>query len=615
MSESKVNPLPDLILDHKSMMADRSSLTTSPFIQHRSSSNKRASEHAAFSPSAFLCPVARHSASPPTRKEKLHLPGFPIVLLITEPGPFKMDEGPPNTEGGPLRTEDGPPMLPRTECWCPARTEPPNPKTELGAPLITEPGPRIECWPSTLPGAPRTEFGLPKPGWLKPPGAAEAGVWAPNSSKMSGGTAMEHVSSAPHGNEEQAITYLTQFVQSPVKNEEDIKKREDSIIELGSMLARNKRTHELRHMIEVTRPFLIELGKAKAAKMVELVEESIEWATGQNRNFLRQTLQARLVRLLNDLQRFPQALQNATELIRELKKVDDKDLIVEVQLEESKACYFLGSLAKARAALTSARTTANSMYIPRTFVFLLFSCIASFSAAMQAELDMQSGILHAADERDFQTAFSYFYEAFEGFDMVSKTKEATRALKYMLLCKVMLDTPEDISNITAHKHAIKYLGDDVTAMCAIGSAAKNRSLKEFNEAFGHYREELQCDPVVRKHFNALSDTMLEKELCRLIEPYSYVQISHVATAIGLSADKVEKKLAQMILDRKFYGEWRRLQRSHSVSARSGSLHQGDGMLIVYDPVPEEHTYDLSVQTIRAMGDVLDVLYNRAQAIR
>lgn len=113
----------------------------------------------------------------------------------------------------------------------------------------------------------------------------------------------------------------------------------------------------------------------------------------------------------------------ATELVKELKKVDDKDLIVEVQLEESKACYHLSSLSKARAALTSARTTANSMYI---------------APSMQAELDMQSGILHAADERDFQTAFSYFYEAFEGFNMVENNKEATRALKYMLLSKVSL---------------------------------------------------------------------------------------------------------------------------------------------------------------------------------
>lgn len=418
---------------------------------------------------------------------------------------------------------------------------------------------------------------------------------------------MEFSSSEPHRDEEKAIKYLTNFVKSAVEDEEGIKNKEESIMELGSLLAKNKRTQELRKMIENARPFLTSLGQAKAAKLVrelvdlclkiedsdnaldgdikvDLCKECIQWAEDNNRAFLRQTLQARLVRLLNDLGRYIQSLQLAVALVRELKKVDDKDLIVEVQLEESKACYHLSNLAKARAALTSARTTANSMYIP---------------PRMQAALDMQSGILHAADERDFKTAFSYFYEAFEGYDSVGDSADSLRALKYMLLSKVMLDQPDEINAILAHKHATKYSGPNLDAMRAVAAAAKKRSLADFNRAFGKYCNELQCDPVVKKHFNSLSDSMLEKDLCRIIEPYSYVQISHIAACIDLSHDKVEKKLSQMILDKKF----------------SGSLHQDDGMLIVYDVEEPDPTYQHAVATIHSLGEVVDALYTRAKKIR
>lgn len=36
---------------------------------------------------------------------------------------------------------------------------------------------------------------------------------------------------------------------------------------------------------------------------------------------------------------------------------------------------------------------------------------------------------------------------------------------------------------------------------------------------------------------------------------------------------------------------------------SGSLHQGDGMLIVYDIAPVDKTYEAAVETIHAMNEV------------
>ena len=50
---------------------------------------------------------------------------------------------------------------------------------------------------------------------------------------------------------------------------------------------------------------------------------------------------------------------------------------------------------------------------------------------------MQSGILHAEDE-DYSTAYSYFFETLEGLSNTSSA-QAPLALKYMLLCKVMLN--------------------------------------------------------------------------------------------------------------------------------------------------------------------------------
>ncbi|VDO69360.1 unnamed protein product [Schistosoma mattheei] len=325
-----------------------------------------------------------------------------------------------------------------------------------------------------------------------------------------------------------ASVCITEPVRNDIEPDEaSIKAKEQAILELGNLLAEKKDAKGLGDLILVTRPFLKLMSKAKAGRLVrtlvdlfldleggtgrevDLCRECVEWANQEKRIFLRQALEARLMGLYYD--------NGSSNLLRELKKLDDKALLVEVQLMESRVYYRLGNLQRARAALTSARTTANGIYCP---------------PRLQANLDLLSGILHAADERDFKTAYSYFYEAFEGFDSIS-SKRAIDALKYMLLSKIMLNSADEIPGILTSKLALKYTSRDIDAMREVGIAAKERSLGDFLLLQEKYKTELSGDPVISRHLHSFYDTLFGQNLLKLIEPYSRVQIDHIAKLINI----------------------------------------------------------------------------------
>jgi len=403
-------------------------------------------------------------------------------------------------------------------------------------------------------------------------------------------------------NYEAAFNILHTLVSKDVKpnDEEAIHTKEQAILDLGLLLKQTKKAKELGELIVYTRPFLNMVSKAKAAKLVRnlvdmfldleagtgeeirLCTENIEWAKNENRSFLRQALEVRLIGLYYENERYTEAISLGAQLLKELKKLDDKQLLVEVQLLESKTYYAISNLSKARAALTSARTTANGIYCP---------------PKLQASLDMQSGILHSADEKDFKTAFSYFYEAFEGYDSIDNPK-AIIALKYMLLSKIMINAADDINNLITGKLALKYAGKEIDSMKAIGVASQKRSLAEFQKTLETYKTELIDDLFVRSHLDTLYDNLLEQNLTRLIEPFSKVQIDHIAHLIKLPKDTVERKLSQMILDKKL----------------SGILDQGTGALILFEAKPIDLVYQNSLSIIQSIGKVVDSLYIKVKKL-
>jgi len=396
-----------------------------------------------------------------------------------------------------------------------------------------------------------------------------------------------------------ALKIYYSITKQTASSEEEEKVIEQALLSMGKLLAQKGRVEELSKLIKSIRPFLGTVSKAKASKIVrELVDtfldmesstgveiplclECIDWAKSEKRTFLTQALEGRLILLYHSVGQYSEALTTVNRVLKVLKKMDDKHLLMEIQLSESKVYHTLRNIPKARAALTSARTTANSIYVP---------------PKLQAALDMQSGILHA-EEKDFKTAFSYFYEAFEGYDSIESV-HALNGLKYMLLCKIMLGAPEEVQSLLTGKMGLKYSGRGIDAMQAIADAGKKRDIAIFNQTISKYEAELQKDGVIESHLKALYDTLLEKNLVRIIEPYSRVQLSHVAETIALPYEVVERKLSQIILDKKF----------------SGILDQRSGVLIVFDASEEDQTYTYALETMSHMGKVVDALFKKAQKL-
>lgn len=84
------------------------------------------------------------------------------------------------------------------------------------------------------------------------------------------------------------------------------------------------------------------------AMQVEVVKDLVDWAQQDKRVYLKQNLEARLIALYLDNKMYTDALALIATLLKELKRLDDKMMLVEVQLLESRAYWALKNYPKSR---------------------------------------------------------------------------------------------------------------------------------------------------------------------------------------------------------------------------------------------------------------------------
>lgn len=315
-----------------------------------------------------------------------------------------------------------------------------------------------------------------------------------------------------------------------------------------------------------------------------VVLEWIKWANEEKRTFLRLRIELSLASLYYQMNEYHKMRALLMKLLKEAKKLDDKRLLVEIHILESECYLRMLDLSKARAAVTGAKMEANVVYVP---------------PQMQARLDFQSGMLYS-QEHDFKTAYSYFFESFEAYDQLNDLKHSVQALKMMVMAKDMLNQTNDVDLFFTGKIAMKYNSyPDIQAILAINSALENRSLHAYQQALDAYPQALSGDFGVSSHLQELSDSLFEQHLSRLIEPFSVVEVSHIAELIGMSEESVETKLAQMILDKKL----------------SAVLDQDTHCLSIVEEESDWKLFDHSLGVITGLKRVVESIATKASHIK
>merc|ERR1719453_1016215 len=131
-------------------------------------------------------------------------------------------------------------------------------------------------------------------------------------------------------------------------------------------------------------------------------------------------------------------------------------------------------------------------------------------------------------------------------------------------------------------------------MNAVAQAAKQQNLLKFEKCKQVYEYELLDDPVIKRHFSYLYNTLLEDNLKKIIEPYSEVQIDYIAENIGLPMDKILQKLSEMILD----------------EIIKGTLDQCKNCLVVFEDQETTELFENAIDTFANLNLVVDSLYEK-----
>ena len=377
----------------------------------------------------------------------------------------------------------------------------------------------------------------------------------------------------------QIIRWTIDYLAQKYRENNDLK----SYFKLISQIKEIKNTNNT-FLVKLTDKLIAKLKKRKDLlnEIVNIAEEITKFCDKTNNISMKSKIQTRLAEVYYIHENYSKALDICNKVIFDLKRYEDNLGLIQLLLLESKIYYATNGISKAKASLTSVKTLITKVYV---------------EPKLQANIDMHAGIL-AAYEKDFNLAYSYFFEAFDVYNIPNKKRrnKGLRAFQYMILCKIVGGHIEEVNNVVLSKQGKDYYGPEVEALRSIESAVKEKSIKLLEDNIEKNKKYF-TDKVINYHIRNLHNDLLEKNLIKIIKPYSVVEIDFVAKSIGLNYQDVLNRLRQMILDKKI----------------NGILDQGKGSLIIYDVDTANPYLDKSIETFKNLEKVVEALDKKVRA--
>lgn len=165
---------------------------------------------------------------------------------------------------------------------------------------------------------------------------------------------------------------IISHIQTDLQGDEANALKEKAIYQLAEIYTREGNAKAIKQLLTDIRPFFLNVSKAKTGKIIrtliekvakigtelenvnvteiqiELCQDSIAWCVEEKRTFLKQQIETKLAQYYLNGKKYPAALKLISRLVRDVKRLDDKHLLVEVHLIESRIQHALRSTPKAK---------------------------------------------------------------------------------------------------------------------------------------------------------------------------------------------------------------------------------------------------------------------------